>query len=140
VSFSKAQDAPDMIKMWQATYPHVELLSQETFQKLSEQERTILMKLPHIVFQNEISVHEINMYAEENGLLTISVQEKSTNNDAAMIKNWKHNNPHVKVVKRSDFVQMDESQQHKLIEQNNILILKSEVITAEDIETYNAKQ
>ena len=135
-----AQDAPDLIKMWQASYPHVELVSQQTYQSFSEKEREILSSVPHIVFQDAISVDEINAYATDNGLLTIDYHTKEKSEENIIAKEWLKNHPEVKVVKRSDFNRMDTTQQEEIRSNISIMVLIGESISIEDINHFTTKK
>lgn len=139
-SFAKSQNTPELIKMWQASYPQIELISQDTYQKLSEQEREILKKVPHIVFQDAISVHEINAYAIENELLTIEYSEKHNSEHLVSVKEWLTNHPEVKVVKRSDYNRMDSAQQAEIQLNGNIMLLKGETVSLEDINSFTTNK
>ncbi len=135
-SFSQKSE----IENWQKKNSQVEFISQERFNSLSSEEMEILKKQEYIIFYEQITVSDINNYAIQKGISGINSKPNQTvvksNKDAAFIKEWIDQNRDVKIMKRSDFDNLQSSEQEFILNNSKHLVLATDEITKEDITNF----
>lgn len=134
IGFSQQVD----IKSWQSANPHVEFISHDRFNNLSDIEKQILSKREYIVFYKEIKESDINVYAEKKGINGIvhNPPTKATN-DAQFIKEWIDQHRDVKIITQSVFNHLNSAEQQYVSHDSKHLVLQSDEITKEDLLNFN---
>lgn len=129
LGFSQSQEISD----WQQIHPNVIFIETKDFTPEFE-EKLISLKQEFIVYNNEISINDIESY------VTQSYEKSGANqlrNDGGkqLIKDWIGQNPHIKIITQIDFDNASTEKQNLLMDEN-ALILIGEKLTITDIQNY----
>lgn len=129
---SSAQ-SPEIVN-WLNLHPEVEAISQERWDSFNDQQTAFFKTRPLIIFQNEITIADINTYAAKKGISGIT-NEKSNVTDAT-IKDWVKNHPDVKIIRNSELRKMSAEEIEFYQECSQCLILSGDEITLDDINRF----
>lgn len=132
-TLNSSAQLPEVVK-WLKLHPEVEAISQERWDSFNDQQTAFFKTRPLIIFQNEITIADINAYAAKKGISGIT-NEKSNVTDA-VIKDWVKNHPDVKIIRNSELRKMSAEKIEFYQECSQCLILSGDEITLDDINRF----
>lgn len=132
-SLPSSAQSPE-IANWLNLHPEVEAISQERWDSFNDQQTAFFKTRPLIIFQNEITIADINTYAAKKGISGITT-EKSNVTDA-VIKDWVKNHPDVKIIRNSELRKMSSEKIEFYRECSQCLILSGDEISLDDINRF----
>jgi hypothetical protein len=120
-------------KQWKSANPTVLLIEESdvTPDLLKSLEDN---KSSYIIYTNELKQSDIENF--EASLKDNSEQLRMRESEAEVIKIWFGEHPDVKIIKRSDYNNLNDDKK-AIYEGEHALILETDVITLQDIENYN---
>lgn len=131
-----AQEDEKAIQQWQSLHPSTVLISAERYNSLTAEEQQLLGN-DIIVFQEVITLDQLNAYQVEKGLETSTGNPAGKTEDADAIKNWIATHPDVRIIPQSRYAALSDIR----LQQANTaecIVLEGEVLTLKDIQHYTS--
>lgn len=133
---SQAQSEQQAIQQWQSLHPNTQIVSEERFNAMSDDER-LLLGSDVVVYKDKISLSQLQ---EHDNLHEKSVEtaqaSKLSPEDSYFIKQWLATNSDVKIIPQSVYEAMDDERKLVYSENPRCMILKGETLTVKDIEDF----
>lgn len=122
-------DEKTLVNDWLAQNPGFKLHSTIEYQGLSDIDKAALSQMEnHIIYDGGLKISDIEAY--EN-----AVDKLAPRTDEEYVFNWQLNNPSVKVIKHSLFIELT-SEKQLIYKNTGAMILLGEEITKADINLY----
>ena len=131
-----AQENENAIRQWQSLHPTTLLISAERYNSLSTEEQQLLGS-DVVVFQEKITLEQLEQYAAEKGIAAGPKQTIAKDADLAAIKEWRGKHRDVQLVPQSKYVTLSDTRLQQ-VHSAGYIVLEGETITLKDIEAYTA--
>lgn len=131
---SHAQSERQAIQQWQSRHPNTQLISEQRYASLSDEERSLLGK-DILLYKDKITLTKLEEYdlaekANQSSQLEIKQEDK------VILKNWLAENSDVKLIPRSYYNSLEDSRKVFYDQNSRCLILEGESLTLKDIEQF----
>lgn len=133
---SQAQSEQQAIQQWQSLHPNTQIVSENRFNAMSEEER-LLLGSDVIVYKDKITLSQLQAHDNLNEKSVKSAEaSKLSPEDKSFIKLWTAENGDVKIVPKSVYNSADDARKLIYSENPRCLILEGETISVKDIERF----
>lgn len=132
---SQAQSEQQAIQQWQSLHPNTQIVSEDRFNAMSDDERSLLGK-DVIVYKDKITLSVLEAYDLKEKSIESNQTHKISPEDSYFIKRWLATNSDVKIIPKSVYEAMNEERKLVYSENPRCMILKGETLTIKDIEDF----
>lgn len=115
----------EIIENWRDLHPDMKIISVEEYKGISDIDKLALSQMEdHIVYDGAFKQSDIDAYEQ-------AVDKLIPRTDVEFIFIWRHNNPDVKIIPHSYFVQQSSEKQIAYKNSNSLILMREELTKAD---------